>query len=1218
MDTESKESESVELIRNIKDYDPSKLNNAQLADDMRICFAWYSSLRQGKKLKFTKDEVIELARKIYNEIEKRKREGKMKHDWKPEQMKKFSRELFEIISSGTCTLAKIPDGKGQLSIASSPSLAEIWIDNKNTKLLTPEAQIFLDPGSHSVKLKKPHYQDFSFSVSIVEGEKIEKFCELSPKFAVLTLFSVPSHARIFIDGTDQNKVTPETFKFDVSGSSKTLDITLKLPGFKDAEINNLALHPGDKIEKVIHLEPGTSTLSQLETLPIYPGNVSPRFDPLDLDEFLEKWNSFYFRKPFILLVGSLANWQRTEGDIDILVKARDPTPLLNALDRAIIKCFKMNEDQLADLLIQVHQFIHSDSLFLLTRWRIERAFPEWKGRIQVLDDSFSGPFTNFVELADLAAVARSEKVRQEMAQRAIRLFQWFPMLKPMHGRQKGEIYSVDSVIEVLRTRKDNWFDIGVYVQKKYDGTHCQVHKSGKRVLIFTEDGTDVTRNCPTLAKEFQQQPIGSFILCGEIELWKNGKHQPRALTAGILNASKPHPDEKDLIFNVYDCLFFDEVDIHNRPYSKRINYYQKIRETDHIKLAPFTLCHSEQCVREAIKKYSAQEGSEGAYLKRADFPYELDGKTRLNIKYKKEKSLDALVLKRNKVARTEKTYYYHCGLKSDHDIVYCGKTFNTNIKAEPGDIIKVVFVDISGYTDPKTGKRWVNWWAPRVVMLRTDKKEPDTIDTAWRMVKETTGRFEEKPMPDIKNLEQLAEFSTHKDCINFDPESHMCKLHNRLVDPDAPACPDFQPRANLSASAKRFVIQNHFRGSSSHGDFRVQLDHVLGGFTLGWQRADELKRELEKHWQLKKTKDRYEIYWDGELVYALDKRENVLQEPSAALKKRVFEFHKKLAMDPRFWKIDMNTGEELKRKGSVRDEVEKIFCVQKTREPYEWLSVEGVTKPREVEPEPGGTRFFPGIFVEVDSGTYYPGAQKPYFKEYFLDGKKWKGRVVFRLVAGLQGTKAVANWLYWKPDDQTPYVLSARAVRDNWLPSEGSAMPPEWEAKLPEELHFWKASDRKKKLELRKLAREYLIKKEVLSADDEVDFVLTHRYWQGQYVVRGLPVEDYHIKIGKHRFHLDKDPTHKFPEHGISALQFHDKDEYFIEGEKKPQSAVNPNRKIPAYIHVLDRGKAEIIADEPLYLHVRLNGKKLKGLFYFRRTSRDAEFWIFKKGMESF
>jgi len=1053
-DQDQLQQQEQELIRNVEDYDPSKPNNAQLADDMRIVFAWYSSLCEGKQLKFSKDQVIELARKIYQEIEKRKREGKMRHEWQPDKMKPHSRELFEIIS-----------GARSSSSSSSPS-------STKSELYIP-----------------------------------------------------------------------------------------------------------------------------FDTLPIFPGGVSEEFEPLDYQAFISKWNSFLLRKPFIYLVGSLANWQHTTGDIDILVKARDPTPLLNALDRAINSCFERGDAQLADLLIQVRQFIHSDSLFLLTRWRIVRAFPEYKDRLHILDDSFSGPFTNFVELSDLAAVARSEPIRQQMSGSGIKLFQWFPMLKPMHGRHKGEIYSVDSVIEVLKSRKEDWFDIGIYVQKKYDGTHCQVHKGGDKVFIYTEDGTDVTNNCPTLVQEFRQQPFHSFILCGEIELWKDGKHQPRAITAGILNASKPQPDEKHLRFNVYDCVFFDSVgDIHNRPYSERIKFYQKIHETEHIKLAPFTLCHDEQCVREAIKKYSAAEGSEGAYLKRADFPYELDGKTRLNLKYKKERSLDALVLKRKKVAGTDHTFYYICGLKGDDSKpVYCGKTFNTNIKAEPGDIIKVVFVDISGYTDPKTKKRWVNWWAPRVVMLRTDKKEPDNIETAWRMVKQTTGRFEEKPMPDIEHLEELA---------SSDADAHTHE--------------------------KRFVIQNHFRGSSSHGDFRVQLNHVLGGFTLGWQRADELEKELDKHWELKKTADRYEIYWDGQLFYALDKRERVIKEPPVALKRRVFAFHKKLAFDPKYWKVDMQTGEALSREGSTgtADKVEKIFCVQKTREPYEWLSMEGITAPREIEPEPGGTRFFPGIFVEVDSGTYFPGAQKPYFKEYFLNGKKWKGRVVFRLVAGLKGTKAVANWLYWKPDDQTPYVLSARAVRDNWLPTEGSAMPPEWEQKLPEELHFWKATTRKQKLKLRALARKYLIDSRRLVAvnsssekQDEAEgteFILTHRYWQGQLVIRGLPVEDYHIRIGDYRFHLDKDPTHKFPEQGISALQFSDRDEFFVEGRKKPQSPVNPNRKIPAFISVLDRGKAEIIADQPLYLHVRLSGKKLKGLFYFRRTSRASEFWTFKKGMESF
>ena len=1047
---------TAELIRDVASYDPSKVNEAQLRDDMRICFAWYSTIKEGfatikarvKKYKFSEQDVVTLAKKIYNEIEKRKRTGEMKHEWNPDEMKKHSKELFEIIS----------------------------------------------------KAKPPQ-------TSIVTKENEE----------------------------DNSKVST------------------------DAE--------------------------ESETLPIYPGSTSSKYEPLDLSDFLERWNSFVIRKPFINLVGSLANWERTEGDIDILVKARDPSPLLEALDRAIIKLFEIKEDALADVLIQVHQFIHTDSLFLNAKWRIERAFPEWtsENRISILDDSFSGPFTNFVELADLVAVAREEKERQEMIQlgapRKLKLFEHFPMLKPLHGRKKEEVYSIDSVIETIKSRKEDWFKTGVFVEIKYDGTHIQCHKQGDIVMLITEDGTVVTKNCPTVARELLAK-AGDWIICGEMELWKEGKHQPRADCAGVLNSKEAHPDEKFLRFNIFDILWHDENaygDLHELPFSDRIKYLDKIADSEHIKKSKRILCHSEAEVRKAIEKVSKEEGSEGAYLKKADFKYHLTGRTNENIKFKVEISLDAVVLKKNKVAKTEKTFYYHCGLKSDSEMVYCGKTFNTNIAAKVGDIIKVIFVDISGYTDPTTKKRWCNWWAPRVSMLRTDKKVPDSMDTAWKMVKATTGRFEDRKMPDIKHLEQLAE------------------------------------------KGKRFVLQHHFRGASEHIDFRVQINHVLEGFTIAAQHADILKDELAKHWKLDKTKDVYSLFWDKELAYQLDKKEKITKEPSATLKKKIFDFHVALHKDAKYWKVDLETGEEKKRKGAVEGtkQVEKIFCVKKGKEPFEWLDIEGVTKPREIEPEPGGTRFYPGIFVEIDSGVYYPGAQKPYFKEYFLAGKKWKGRIVFRLVAGLRGTKAVADWLYWKPDDQSPYVLSSRAIKDNWFPDGGSAMSPEWERKLPAELQFWRA-DKSKRAEVRKLARKYLLQKKMLSAESSSGFILTNRNWAGQLVVRGLPFEDYHLKIDSKKFHLDKDPSSKVPDVGISALQFEGKEEYFKEGKKQPKTAVNPNAKIPAFVEIIDHGSMEIIADEPLYLHVRFKGKKLKGLYYFRRTSRLSNFWSLKKGMQSF
>lgn len=294
-----------------------------------------------------------------------------------------------------------------------------------------------------------------------------------------------------------------------------------------------------------------------EMLPIYPGNTSDKYAPLELTEFLDKWNSFVIRKPFISLVGSLANQERTEGDIDILVKAKDPTPLLDALDRIIVKAFKEKNDELADLLIQVHQFIHTDSLFLNAQWRIERAFPGWKGRLQILDDSFSGPFTNFVELADLVSVNREEKRREEMSERKLKLFEWFPMLKPLHGRKKEEMYSIDSVIETIKSRKKDWFAAGIFLEIKFDGVHIQCHKRGEHVKLITEDGTDITKNCPTLTAELAKKK-GDWIVCGEIELWKEGKHQPRADCAGVLNAKEVHPDEKFLRLNIFDCLLHKE------------------------------------------------------------------------------------------------------------------------------------------------------------------------------------------------------------------------------------------------------------------------------------------------------------------------------------------------------------------------------------------------------------------------------------------------------------------------------------------------------------------------------------------------------------------------------------------------------------------------------------------------------------------------------------
>jgi len=83
----------------IEDYDPKKMNDRQLADDYRICLAYYSSIKQGKtiykhvgdeKKPITLEDCKALALKIFKEMIRR---GFTFN--RPSKYKKYARELFE-------------------------------------------------------------------------------------------------------------------------------------------------------------------------------------------------------------------------------------------------------------------------------------------------------------------------------------------------------------------------------------------------------------------------------------------------------------------------------------------------------------------------------------------------------------------------------------------------------------------------------------------------------------------------------------------------------------------------------------------------------------------------------------------------------------------------------------------------------------------------------------------------------------------------------------------------------------------------------------------------------------------------------------------------------------------------------------------------------------------------------------------------------------------
>lgn len=79
----------LEKIEDIEIYEEAKQKDIALRGDFRTASNWYSSLKEGKQIKFTENQIISIHEKILRELLKR---GKIKFN--PDGMEKYSKELF--------------------------------------------------------------------------------------------------------------------------------------------------------------------------------------------------------------------------------------------------------------------------------------------------------------------------------------------------------------------------------------------------------------------------------------------------------------------------------------------------------------------------------------------------------------------------------------------------------------------------------------------------------------------------------------------------------------------------------------------------------------------------------------------------------------------------------------------------------------------------------------------------------------------------------------------------------------------------------------------------------------------------------------------------------------------------------------------------------------------------------------------------------------------
>ncbi len=508
------------------------------------------------------------------------------------------------------------------------------------------------------------------------------------------------------------------------------------------------------------------------------------------------------------------------------------------------------------------------------------------------------------------------------------------------------------------------------------------------------------------------------------------------------------------------------------------------------------------------------------------------------MKSKNEFSINVEIVEVHNVKHT-KAKSYLTAIRDGNKLIPAGKTYNTNVNASVGDKIKVVFVELSKYIDPKTKELWFDFWTPKVI---EKTKTVDSLITANELVSKSGGQIDEKRFPTrYRNLLDEDEYITAflNKCEGWEKSDREFEEHNfvkKTID-----LKQESPVMDLPKEKRpyRFVIQEHQRGRSSHLDFRLEMDNHLIGFTL--------------------------------------------DDPG------------KVGVPLRF-----RNDEEYSSKN-------KILSQLKNRQPNEWLSIKGLINPGEA----GAAKNIPTRFKLLDKGTYELGTQKLHLLEVFLKGSRYKGRFLFEKLPRREelkekaGKKALA-WFVRKPIVQVPYVLSSRAIKLNWVPPKGrSALPSEWEEKIPKELRWWEKNweGRRATASIESI-RQIFLKRNILTLE-RLKFKLQRLSWEGQ-----KTPEKWWLKFSNGIYYiLDANPQVK--KEGINAVKkiYAGTKFWNLEkGEVRPEMLGNPNKMVDTNIETLEKGTLDQIESTERFSSFRFFGKKFKGFWTAKSTNESLVF----------
>jgi DNA ligase-1 len=326
------------------------------------------------------------------------------------------------------------------------------------------------------------------------------------------------------------------------------------------------------------------------------------------------------------------------------------------------------------------------------------------------------------------------------------------------GKEKRREESLSSIPRRLPNR-----DLILWLEDKYDGIRCQLHKVGSRVGLFSRDLKDITATFPELASGARELS-SDVVLDGEILAIRGEEVLPFSALQrrlGRRDADLFMGEEIPIKFVAFDLLWRDGEMFLNQPLHARRAALESIaRLPDAIRLARITRAGSIEEI-EAAFVAARSRNNEGLLIKDPESVYSPGRRGLAWLKLKKAyATLDCVVVgaeyghgKRKDVLsdytfalRDEKTGELktigkaYSGL-TDEEITHLTKHFLSRTvrrygryhEVEPEVVLEIAFDRIQPSARHASG---LAMRFPRIVRIRTDKTvaEIDTVAAARRLV----------------------------------------------------------------------------------------------------------------------------------------------------------------------------------------------------------------------------------------------------------------------------------------------------------------------------------------------------------------------------------------------------------------------------------------------------------------------------------------------------